>query len=37
MHRLDQDKLDVIIAEKFPNEGLGKTINDKLERATKKE
>jgi L-threonylcarbamoyladenylate synthase len=36
MHRLDQLKLDVIIAEKFPNQGLGKTINDKLERATKK-
>lgn len=36
MHRLDQLKLDVIIAEKFPNLGLGKTINDKLERATKK-
>lgn len=37
MHRLDQKKLDVILAEKLPNEGLGKTINDKLERATKKE
>jgi len=36
MHRLDQLKLDVIIAEKFPSQGLGKTINDKLERATKK-
>ncbi len=37
MHRLDQNKLDVILAEKLPNIGLGKTINDKLERATKKE
>ena len=36
MHRLDQNKLDVIIAERLPDEGLGKTINDKLERATKK-
>lgn len=36
MHRLDQLNLDVIIAERFPNHGLGKTINDKLERATKK-
>ncbi len=37
MHRLDQNKLDVIIAERLPDNGLGKTINDKLERATKKE
>jgi L-threonylcarbamoyladenylate synthase len=37
MHRLDQNKLDIIIAEKFPDIGLGKTINDKLERATKKQ
>ena len=37
MHRLDQNKLDVIIAERLSDEGLGKTINDKLERATKKE
>jgi len=37
MHRLDQHKLDLIIAEKLPDEFLGKTINDKLERATKKE
>jgi L-threonylcarbamoyladenylate synthase len=37
MHRLDQNSLDVIIAEILPNIGLGKTINDKLERATKKE
>jgi L-threonylcarbamoyladenylate synthase len=37
MHRLDQNKLDVIIAERLPDKGLGKTINDKLERATRKE
>jgi L-threonylcarbamoyladenylate synthase len=37
MHRLDQSNLDVIIVERLPDEGLGKTINDKLERATKKQ
>jgi L-threonylcarbamoyladenylate synthase len=37
MHRLDQMKLDVIIAERLPEKGLGKTMNDKLERATKKD
>jgi L-threonylcarbamoyladenylate synthase len=37
MHRLDQRKLEVILAERLPDEGLGKTINDKLERATKKD
>jgi L-threonylcarbamoyladenylate synthase len=37
MHRLDKSKLDVIVAERLPDEGLGNTINDKLERATKKE
>lgn len=36
MHRLDQSKLDVIIAERIPDTGLGMTINDKLVRATKK-
>ena len=36
LHRLDKSNLDVIIAEKFPNEGLGKTLNDRLERAVKK-
>jgi L-threonylcarbamoyladenylate synthase len=36
LHRLDECKLDVIIAERFPDVGLGKTINDRLERATKK-
>lgn len=33
LHRLDEKNLDAIIAEKFPNEGLGKTINDRLQRA----
>ena len=37
LHKLDQLKLDVIIAEKFPDHGLGRTINDRLERATKKQ
>jgi L-threonylcarbamoyladenylate synthase len=35
LHRLDKQKLDIIIAEKFPDFGLGKTINDRLERAAK--
>lgn len=37
MHRLDKLNLDLIITEEFPNIGLGKTINDKLQRATKKQ
>jgi L-threonylcarbamoyladenylate synthase len=36
MHRLDKKGLDLIIAEKFPEIDLGKSINDRLERATKK-
>ncbi|WP_317175419.1 L-threonylcarbamoyladenylate synthase [Pontibacter cellulosilyticus] len=36
MHLLDSLNLDIIIAEKFPDVGLGKTINDKLQRAAKK-
>ena len=35
IHFLDRLELDVIIAEKFPNESLGITINDRLERASK--
>ena len=35
MHRLDAMDLDAIVAERFPQEGLGKSINDRLERATK--
>lgn len=34
MHRLDQQQLDIIIAERFPSKGLGRSINDRLERAT---
>lgn len=36
MHRLDKQNLDLIIAEKFPENDLGKSINDRLQRATKK-
>ena len=35
MHRLDKLNLDLIIAERLPNVGLGRTLNDKLERASK--
>lgn len=35
LHRLDKNNLDIIIAERFPDEGLGKTINDRLQRAAK--
>lgn len=36
LHRLDGSRLDVIVVEEFPDKGLGKTINDRLNRATKK-
>lgn len=36
LHRLDNAGLDIIIAEKLPDEGIGKTINDRLQRAVKK-
>lgn len=36
LHRLDNADLDIIIAEKFPDVGIGKTINDRLQRAVKK-
>ncbi len=36
LFRLDKCSLDIIIAEKLPEQGLGKTINDRLERAIKK-
>lgn len=35
LHKLDSMNLDIIIAEPMPNEGLGKTINDRLHRAAK--
>ncbi len=34
LHRLDEADLDLIVTEEFPNHGLGKTINDKLKRAS---
>lgn len=37
MHRLDGMNLDMIIIEKFPDYDLGKSINDRLKRATKNE
>lgn len=36
LHILDKLNLDVIIAERLPDVGLGKSINDRLQRATKK-
>ncbi len=36
LHRLDKLQLDLIIAERFPDVGLGKTINDRLQRAVEK-
>ena len=36
MHELDSRNFDIIIAERFPDYGLGCTINDRLERATHK-
>ena len=33
LHQLDAANLDVIIAERFPEDGLGASINDRLERA----
>jgi L-threonylcarbamoyladenylate synthase len=37
LHQLDTMNVDLIIAERFPEYGLGNTINDRLERATKTE
>jgi L-threonylcarbamoyladenylate synthase len=36
LHELDKSELDIIIAEKFPDESLGKVINDRLDRAATK-
>ncbi|MFT5602740.1 MAG: L-threonylcarbamoyladenylate synthase [Flavobacteriales bacterium] len=33
MHKLDELNLDIIIAERMPDLGIGKAINDRLERA----
>lgn len=35
LHALDEYDLDIIIAERLPNRGLGRSINDRLSRATK--
>ena len=37
LHRLDLSDVDVILVEKLPDIGLGKSINDRLKRAVKKE
>lgn len=34
LHQLDNQNLDIIIAERFPDFGLGTSINDRLRRAT---
>ncbi len=36
MHQLDEAHLDVIIAQRMPESGVGVAINDRLERAAKK-
>lgn len=36
LHQLDKQDLDIIIAERFQDVGLGKSINDRLQRATVK-
>lgn len=36
LHELDKMNLDIIVAQYFPNADLGKTINDRLQRATTK-
>ena len=36
MHELDSLDLDMIVAQRFPDYGLGKSINDRLQRATKR-
>ena len=33
LRRLDQAPIDIILAEKFPEQGLGRAINDRLRRA----
>jgi L-threonylcarbamoyladenylate synthase len=35
LHELDAQNLDLIIMEKMPDKGIGRSINDRLERATK--
>ena len=33
LRRLDQKQLDLIVARLFPDEGLGRALNDRLQRA----
>jgi L-threonylcarbamoyladenylate synthase len=35
LHRLDKEDLDLIIAEEFPEQGIGAALNDRLMRASK--
>jgi L-threonylcarbamoyladenylate synthase len=35
LHQLDKENIDLIIAEMVPDYGLGRSINDRLDRATK--
>lgn len=35
LHKLDALNLDIIVIERLPNTGLGRSINDRLERAAK--
>ncbi|WP_396172670.1 L-threonylcarbamoyladenylate synthase [Flavobacterium sp.] len=37
MHKLDSMGFDLLIAQEFPNAGVGKSINDRLARACKKD
>jgi L-threonylcarbamoyladenylate synthase len=37
MREIDKLNIDVILAEEFPNEGLGRAINDRLKRASVQE
>ncbi|MEM8899974.1 MAG: L-threonylcarbamoyladenylate synthase [Bacteroidota bacterium] len=34
LHKMDQNDVELILAERVPNEGVGKAINDRLTRAT---
>ncbi len=36
MRKLDASNVDIILAERFPESGLGRAINDRLKRAAKK-
>jgi L-threonylcarbamoyladenylate synthase len=37
LHQLDHENLDIIIVEKMPDLGLGKSMNDRLQRAAYQE